>query len=273
MGLLNRIMTGLFDLVFLPFLSLNPMWGLTVVSLLVGVLMLWIFGKVSNQSAIGLIRDKIRGNLIGIRLFGDDLGMLFRLQATIFRQTLTYLRYAMMPMLIMLVPVLLILTQLNLRFDLRPLDAGDKTVVTVTLRDTSPLDQVVELQVPEGVTVETPGVRIQSEREVAWRIRVDEPGNHRLTLRAGDDRVEKTLLAGSRWGAVSPLKTGASWIDNLLYPGESPIAKSNRIEAVTVQYAPLPLSVFGFGIDWLLFFFVASIVFGFAFKRVLGVEI
>ena len=93
-------MTGLFDLVFLPFLSLDPMWGLTVVSLLVGVLMLWIFGKVSDQNAIGLIRDRIRGNLIGIRLFGDDLGMLFRLQGTIFRQTLTYLRYAMMPMLI-----------------------------------------------------------------------------------------------------------------------------------------------------------------------------
>lgn len=273
MGLLNRIMTGLFDLVFLPFLSLDPMWGLTVVSLLAGVLMLWIFGKVSDQSAIGLVRDQIRGNLIGIRLFGDDLGMLFRLQVTIFRQTLTYLRYAMVPMLIMFVPVLLILTQLNLRFDLRPLDAGDKTVVTVTLRDASPLDEAVELEVPDGVTVETPGVRIASEREVAWRVRIDEPGDHRLTIRVGDDQVEKTLLAGSRWGAASPLKTGAGWVDKLLYPGEAPIGKSSRIEAVTVQYEPLSLSLFGFGIDWLLYFFVASIVFGFAFKRVLGVEI
>jgi hypothetical protein len=273
MGILNRIMTGLFDLVCWPFLSLDPMWGLTVVSLLAGVLMLWIFGKVSDQEAVSLIRDKIRGNLIGIRLFGDDLGMLFRLQGTIFRQLLTYLRYAMVPMLIMLVPVLLILTQLNLRFDVRPLDPGDKTVVTVTLRDASPMDETVELAVPDGVTVETPGVRIESRREVAWRVRVDEPGDHRLTVRVGDDQVEKTLLAGSRWGAVSPLKTGAGFVDKLLYPGEAPIKKASRIEAVTVQYPPLSLSVLGFGVDWLLFFFIASIVFGFAFKGVLGVEI
>ena len=273
MGLLNRITTGLFDLAFLPFLSLDPMWGLTVVSLVAGILMLWIFGKVSDQSAIGLIRDRIRGNLIGIRLFGDDLGMLFRLQGTIFRQTLTYLRYALVPMLIMLVPVLLILTQLNLRFAVRPLDPGEKTVITVTLRDASPLDETVELSVPEGVTIETPGVRIESEREVAWRVRVDEPGDYLVTLRVGGDQVEKQLLAGGRWAAVSPLKTGASWIDKLLYPGEAPIKGSSHIESVTVQYAPLSLSVLGFGIDWLLFFFVASIAFGFAFKRVLGVEI
>jgi hypothetical protein len=273
MGLINRIMTGLFDLLLLPFRSLDPMWGLTVVSLLAGVLMLWIFGKVSNQDAIGTVRDKIRGNLIGIRLFGDDLGMLFRLQATIFRQTLTYMRHALMPMLIMLVPVLLILTQLNLNFDLRPLKPGDRTVVTVTLRDASPMDRPVELDVPPGVTIETAGVRIPAEREVAWRLRVEQEGDHRLTLRVGDDQVEKTLRVGGRWAAVSPLKSGASWIDNLLYPGEAPIAKSNTIEAVTVQYAALPLTLFGFGIDWLLFFFVASIVFGFAFKGVLGVEV
>jgi len=273
MSLLNRIITGLFDLVFFPFRSLDPMWGLTVVSLLAGVLMLWIFGKVSDQGAIGLIRDRIRGNLIGIRLFGDDLGMLFRLQGKIFRQTLTYLRYAMVPMLIMLVPVLLILIQLDLRFGKRPLAPGEKTVITATLRAASPLQESVELSVPEGVTVETPGVRIESEREVAWRVRVDEPGDYLLTLRAGDDLVEKQLLADGRWGAVSALKTGGSWVDKLLHPGETTIKGSNRIESVTVQYAPLSLSVFGFGIDWLLYFFVASIVFGFAFKRVLGVEI
>ena len=45
------------------------------------------------------------------------------------------------------------------------------------------------------------------------------------------------------------------------------------IAAVLMAIAVPNLSVFGLGIDWLLFFFVASIAFGFAFKRVLGVEI
>jgi len=42
--------------------------------------MLWIFGKLSDQDTIHEIRDRIRGNLLGIRIFGDEIGTLFRLQ-------------------------------------------------------------------------------------------------------------------------------------------------------------------------------------------------
>jgi len=272
MTLLNRVLTGLFDLVFLPFRSLDPLWGLGVVSLVAGILMLWIFGKVSDQERIRSVRDRIRGNLIGIRLFGDDLGLLFRLQLRIFRQTLTYLRHALWPMLVLLIPVLLILVQLNLRFGARPLEPGESTVLTLTLRQASPLEQDVELSVPTGVTVETPGVRIPSRREVAWRLRVEQPGRHRVTVRAGSDSVEKQLVAGGAWSAVSTLRT-AGLVDGLLYPGEPLIDRTSTIASVEVRHAPLPLSLFGFGVDWLLFFFVASLASGFAFRRLLGVEI
>ena len=35
----NQLLTGLFDLVLFPFRSLDPMWGLTVISFLAGILM------------------------------------------------------------------------------------------------------------------------------------------------------------------------------------------------------------------------------------------
>ena len=88
MKIFNALVTGLFDLLFLPFGGLGPVWALVVFSLLTGVLMLWIFGKVSDQQAIRVIRDRIRGQLIAIRLFGDDLGLLFRLQGRLLRDTL-----------------------------------------------------------------------------------------------------------------------------------------------------------------------------------------
>ena len=272
MSLFNRLLTGLFDLVFLPFRALDPLWGLAVVSFVAGVLMLWIFGRVSDQERIRDVRERIRGNLIGIRLFGDDLALLFRLQLRIFRQTVTYLRHAMWPMVVLFVPVLLILTQLNLRFAARPLAPGETTVLTLELRQGSALDQEVVLHVPPGVTVETPAVRIPSRREVAWRLRVDEPGRHRVTLEAGGQRVEKELVAGGRWADVSTLRT-AGLVDALLYPGEPLIDRASPIAAIEVRHAPLALSLFGFGVDWLVFFFVASLVSGFAFRRLLGVEI
>jgi len=271
--LFNGALTGLFDLLFWPFRSLDPIWPLIVVSLVAGVLMLWLFGKVSDQETIRRVRDGIRGNLMAIRLFGDDVGLLFRLQGRILRQTGAYLRYALVPMLIMLVPVLLILIQLNLRYGARPLAPGERTVVTVKLRDPALAREGVTLRAPEGVTVETPGVRVISRGEVSWRVRAEQPGRHALQIEAGGNAVEKELRVGGTWGATSTLRTGSGLLDELLYPGETPIPQSSPIEVVRIQYPALSLRAFGWGVDWLLAFFVLSIVFGFAFRRALGVEI
>lgn len=272
MRFFNSTVTGAFDLLCRPFAGLGPLWALTVISVLTGILMLWIFGLVSNQDAIRTIRDRIRGNLIAVRLFGDDLGLLFRLQGRLLWDNLVFLKYALIPMLVMIVPVLVILVQLNLRFGARPLAPGEAALVKVTVRDAETLGDGVSLEAPAGVAVETPGVRVSSLKEVAWRIRPSEAGRYRLVVRVGDEGVDKELRVGDRWGATSTLRTGKSFWDVLLYPGEKPI-RSAAVESIEVKYRPLDLRLFGMGVNWLVFFFLLSIVAGFAFRRVLGVEI
>jgi hypothetical protein len=269
----NALVTGLFDLVLWPFSRLAPVWALAIVSVLAGVLMLWLFGKTSNQAAIGVIRDRIRGNLIGVRLFGDDVGQLFRLQGRLLRDNGLYLRHALVPLLVMLPPVVLILVQLELRFGSRPLAPGDTALVKVTLRDAAALEAGVDLEVPEGVQVETPAVRIKALREVSWRVRAERPGAHRLVVRAGAERLEKQLEVGGRWRSMPALRT-AHAAAALLHPGEPPLDGNGAIESVEVRYADLPLGrLFGFDLNWLVVFFVLSLAGGFAFRRALGVEI
>ena len=271
MNILNTILTLLFDLLFMPFSGLAPVWGLTVLSLLAGVLMLWIFGKVSNQEKIRTIRDRIRGQLLAIRLFGDDLGLLFLTLFRLLRDNAIFLKHAFVPILIMLLPVLLILAQLNLRYSKRPLETGESAVVKVKLSDASLIDRGVVLEAPEGITVETPGVRIESLKEVVWRVRGDTPGQYRLRVKVGEEVVEKDLRVAQRFGVTSSLRT-ANLITMLLYPGEPPIDTAG-VESIEIKYQPMKLRMFGWNVNWLLLFFVLSLVSGFAFRRVLGVEI
>jgi hypothetical protein len=273
-GLFNKLLTGLFDLLFWPFQSFEPIWALAVISLVAGVLMLWLFGKVSDQETIRVVRDNIRGNLIGIRLFGDDIGLLFLLQGRIMRQTLTYLRHAFVPILVMIVPVMFILIQMNLRFEQRPLAPGESSIVTVTLRDPGAMSRGVSLETPHGISVETPPVRVTSLMEVSWRIRATEPGRHQLLVQAGgEDSVVKEIVVGEGWGKTSSLRTGKSIVDKLLWPGEAPTPSASAIQSIEVIYPTLPIWVFGWDLNWLFVFFVLSLVFGYAFKGALGVEI
>ena len=59
----------------------------------------------------------------------------------------------------------------------------------------------------------------------------------------------------------------------LLHPGEAPISGSRQVESIQVRYGELGLALFGWKLNWLVVFFVASILFGFALRKVLGVEI
>ena len=149
MGIVKGILANLFDLLFLPFRGLGPLWALVVFSLLAGILMLWIFGKVSNQDAIRVIRDRIRANMMAIRLYGDDIGLLFCLMGRILRETVVYLKVALLPLLVMLIPVLAILVQLNLSFQARPLQRGEQVLVKVTVRDPATIAGGVSPEVAE----------------------------------------------------------------------------------------------------------------------------
>ena len=270
---INATLTSVFDIIYWPLQALDPIWAMVVISLVVGLLMVWIFGKISNQDAIKLIRDRIRGNLIGVRLFQNDVRVVLGLQATIMRDTLRFMTHALGPMLVLLVPLVLVMTQLNLRFSARPLRPGEHALVKVQVRDAAVLRGRVHLEPSDGLTVDTPAVRIPSGREVAWRIRAGEPGWHSLVVQIGDESIRKELVVGNGWAAVSELRTGRSLWDILLYPGEPPIPRSLSMETIEVTYPSLNLAIFGWNFHWLVLFLILSIAFGFAFKGVLGVEI
>ena len=271
--LVNQALTPLFDLLCWPFLALPPIWAMAVISLLSGVAMVWIFGKVSDQETIKALREQIRGNLIGVRLFQSDIGVVLRLQGRIFGDTFHYMKLALVPMLVLLVPVLLIRTQLNLRFAVRPLEPGEPALIKAYVRDGAVLADPVMLETDGGVAVETPGVRMRSAGEVAWRVRAETAGEHRIVVRVGGESVETHLIAGAEWGAVPQQRTGRGAVDTLLYPGELPIDAAHVVETVAIGYPALEMRVLGWTTHWLVAFFVLSIAFGFVFKDALGVEL
>ena len=59
----------------------------------------------------------------------------------------------------------------------------------------------------------------------------------------------------------------------LLYPGQAPIPQQSSIEEINVKLPPQTVSMFGWDINWLVFFFIASLVAGYSLKGVFKVEV
>jgi hypothetical protein len=271
----NMVLTFLFGLVYEPLKWLGPFWSIVGISCLSGILMVWIFGKVSNQDAIRRTRDRLSGELIGLRLFKDDLRVFFGIQYQVLLWTFRYLRHSLVPMLILMVPTMLILIQLNYHYGLRPLRVGEQALVKVKLRDAGALARGADitLTAPANLKIETDGVRIPELNEISWRVRGVSPGRFDLTVSDGREKVTKHAAVGGRLEGVSPVRTGEDWFTGLLYPGEAPISGQSSLASIEVLYPELHILVLGKHINWLILFLVISLVFGYAFKGRLGVQI
>ncbi|MFZ2055310.1 MAG: hypothetical protein WAU81_14075 [Candidatus Aminicenantales bacterium] len=271
----NTVLGKLFDLIFLPFRSLNPWAGMVIISLLTGLLMLFIYRLTSNQGGIREVKDKIKAHLLELRLYKDNMGVTMKAQGQILRANLRYIVLNFKPLLVMIVPFVLVLAQLNLWFGSEPMEVGRPAIVKVELApEIRLLDMEFVLEAPPQITVETPPLRLEELKEVDWRIRAESPGIFDLTVRAGEQKVLKTVVVEGRpLQKISSLKVRRNLLDEVLYPGEKPLPGGNPVRSVELAYPAGRLNLFRLRVHWLIAYLGLSIVFGFALKRPFKVEI
>ena len=275
MWVFNVLVGKIFVALFLPLLSLGPWAGMIVVSLLTAVLMLFVFRLTSNQAGIKKVKNRIKAHLLEIRLFNDNLGVSLKAQGNILLANLRYIGYNLRPMLVMIIPLILILIQLNLWFGSSSLQPGQATMLKMKLeKSRNPLEMQVSVHPTPNLLLETPPVRIEDEHEISWRLRAIEKGTASLAITAGSQTFTKEVSVGQKpLSRISALKPGRRVLDMVLNPGERPLPSGTGIRSVEVIYPSKNMDVFGRGVHWLIVYFVLSIIFGFALKGFFKVEI
>ncbi len=279
MTIVNVIFGAVVGALLWPFRGLSPWVGMIVVSLLTALLMLAVYKWTSNQAAIRRAKDRIKAHLYEMRLYKDDMRVTLAAQRSILKANLAYLAANLKPLAVMIVPLVLILAQLSVWYDRAPLAPGEETLVKASLA--APADPVaagLELEVPPGLEITAPPVRIADLREVVWRIKALAPGAGRLVLRAGGETLAKTVIvggaaAGPRLVRVSAIASRGSFWKRVLYPGEPPLPGGAPVGSIEVLYPAARLPAFGLNVHWLVAYLALSIVFGFALKGVFKVEI
>jgi uncharacterized membrane protein (DUF106 family) len=273
MDVFNHLICVFFDVVCAPLKHLHPLWGLLALSVVTGVVMLLIFRLTSNQKGIQKVKSRIKAHFFEIRLFNDDLGLMLEAQKNILKANLTYMKYSLKPMLFLIIPVVLIMIQLSVRFDRHALNVGESAIVKLAFKDSASFDENVILKVPEGVEIETPPLRMREEKEVDWRIKADRQGTFELEFGLSSGVTTKQLVVDNKVARLSAKRVSKSLLQQLLYPAEKSIPDYVGIDYIEITYPAITYTVFGWSIHWLVIFFAVSIVAGFMLKGFFRVEI
>ncbi len=267
-----NILSGIFDVLLYPFKGMHPIVGLLVISAITGVVMLIIFGRTTNQAALKRVKSAIVASIIEIWLFKDRPGLMFAASLRVMRHDLSYLRYSLVAVVFIIVPVVLIMVQLGIRYSHRPLHPSEEAIVSVKLNSANPAagDDLI-LVVPQGLELTTPPLRM--EDEVDWRVRAVEPGDYELIVRGEGFELSKNLVAGSSPMTLAPVRAKALSWDFFLYPAENPIPSDSPVNSIELTYSPSSLGGSWIFPVWLWIFFLASIAAGFALKGLFRVEV
>jgi len=199
---LTGIITRVVDVLLSPFGS-HRAAGLIVFSMITGAALTLLYRALADEAAIRRTREIFKARVLEMRLYPDDMVLIFRALGGALAAQGSYLRVAAKPILIVALIAVPLFIQVESRYAHAPLKPGTHTLITARLKSgldsrTVPVTlapMLLSMPVPPpndpheriGIGTSVDGiVRAPAEREVSWRVAVREAGDRRVALQIYD---------------------------------------------------------------------------------------
>lgn len=287
MNALNGLLMTVFDAVLTPFELMGEELSLLLLSGIFGVVALVVFKHISSQKGIKNAKDKIKGHMIAIRIYQDDLVVVAKSVAKVLLRNLQYVTLNFGPFIPLAPLFVVVVAQTVVRYGFEPLPvmaveeveglmSGRGTMLSVSFAADRRGDAAaLDIDWPEGLRPTTPLVRNATDGVAFQEFVAVAPGEYDVVLKVdGAEPYTKRVVAGEpvRW--LQPERVGDA-MTAFLWPAEDMSPSGGPIEHVSFAYPEsdlgwLPLSG---PLGVMTWFVVASMVFAFAFIKPLGVQI
>ena len=271
-----------FDILWFPLSKTPPYVDILIVSAISAFLFLIIFKKTSNQDMIRYYKNKIIAYILEIRLYKDRPSLTLKNVGKILGYNMVYLRYTLVPLVVIIVPVLIISVQLFNRFGYMPIQQDKSFIVCAELDknvvpDISKAIEKVRCDTSDGILLETPPMRIISDGSIYWRARVMRSEGDdqfvRVSIEGEPKEVDKKVLTSSTKQGFSPeIRKWGRW-GFFVSNGEGFIPETSPFNAVTVSYKPAAYLFLAWRVDPVVLYFILTLILGLLFKPIVKVNI
>jgi hypothetical protein len=205
-------------------------WTLVPVGVIYGITAAIVFRGFVDEKLFRRTVNRMMAHVMEFRLFLDSPAVVLGAQRDLIRENLRLLRLIFIPCAILAVLFVVLFPQLDAMYGHAPLRTGERSIVTARLSGPA----TPTLQAPQGIAIETPGVRTVYDRQVSWRVRPIGKTSGDLKLRYDGRTITKRIVAGS------------GFIYGWTLPFSSP--------AIEIRYPRKTV----LGVNWMVWFFLIS---------------
>lgn len=282
MNALNGFCNSLFNLLFAPFdelFGIGALITITVVSIVFMPLSMLFFKRFSSQKGIAEAKGKIKGHMIEIRIYQDDLVVVMQAVGKVLYYNFKYLFLNFAPFIPISVPFVLVVAQLVVRFGFAPVPIEERDLsgmlagqgVTLSVQMQSGHEDAageLKLVLPETLKAISPLVRNAADGVAFQEFVAVAAGAHEIKIEAGGQTVTKRIVTGTEAERLmQPERVGDFW-SAWLWPAESTLGADSPFQTVSFTYPDRELKWMPDGAEgvFLMFLIIAFVIGGAAIK-------
>ncbi len=270
---LNSIFVNIFNFILIPVSNFSDEVKILYISILSGIIFLLIYGKVSNQKGIKETKRKIMAKVIEVALFRHSIKVCLNAQGALFKQGFKYLSFALIPLLILMVPCILIMAQINFHFQNRGLLEKEDAIIELSLDDPDDLTEY-ELKASSGTL--SPALRVDDELKIIWKYKNNNGTNLKdnVNLELTLDDLSLNIPLSINGKKPSLLTYSRDFFEGLLFLSKFKVSKDfKEIKSISIKYPNANQTYLGVTINWLWVFLIVSILSGLIASKVFKIEI
>ena len=258
--------------ILLPIASHHALVVLLVLSIVTGLVMIVLFGYLSDQKAVRVAKDQLRAQLLAVRLFQDQPQVVVRAYGRILTGTGRYLRVSFKPLAVIILPMIALLVYGDRYLGSLPFQTNQPILFKARMEKPEGLENI-SLRLPAGLAESAPPVHIGDNNEVDWRLVASAEGDYTVNVLAEGQELGKQVVVSNNLTLLSECRLRDHFWQRLLDCAEPALPANSPVGLLAVNYPARDIDLGPWTTNWLVVFFVVSLAAALLFKFILGIEI
>jgi hypothetical protein len=252
-----------------PLDRLHSELAIAIMGAATGLLLLALVRWCSPQALVARARSRMAACIYEMRLFLDSPRRVLAAQVRLIAWSTVYLVSLLPPLLIAAPPLAIAYLEMEVRYGLAPVEVGRPLVVRFGLADGVD-GRALQPHAEGAAEITAPVLHMADEPALYVRVRVREPGHHRVVATRGLERWEKRIDAADAVAGVSAERGsgGAAW---WVRGNEPPL--EGDVESISLVHPARSGSWFGMPIPWWACWFGVATLVALGLRRRFGVAL